>query len=273
MRRYPEEVKAFITENVRGITVRDLVALVNAKFNLGFTESKMKSFMKNHNLKNGRRGIPVGRPSKIYPNKVKDFIKNNYHGVGPKKMAELLNKTFGTNYTHSQIEAWYGRHKLNSGITGHFPKGHIPFNKGKKGIFLGGPIAEAAQFKKGHKAWNWVPVGSERVNADGYVDIKVADGKKQKNWKGKHILLWEAANGPVPAGHVVIFGDGNNRNFDPKNLILVSRKQLARLNQNGLIQNDVELTKTGIVIADICNKIGERKRKIKLKGDINGKRC
>ncbi|OPY59144.1 MAG: hypothetical protein A4E55_00361 [Pelotomaculum sp. PtaU1.Bin035] len=261
MRRYSEEVKRFISENVRGITTKDLAALVNAEFGLDFTESKMKAYKTNHGLKSGRRGIPAGRPSKLYPDNVKDFIKANHKGVGPKEMAKLLNEAFGTNYTHSQMKAWYDRHKLNSGVTGYFPKGNIPFNKNKKGVFLGGEAAEAAQFKPGHKAWNWVPVGSERVNADGYVDIKVDDGKLQKNWKGKHIVIWEAANGPVPPGHVIIFGDGNNRNFDLDNLILVSRKQLVRLNQCNLIQNDIELTKTGIIIADISNKIGERKKK------------
>jgi len=74
------------------------------------------------------------------------------------------------------------------------------------------------------------------------------------------VLIWERHNGPVPPGHVVIFGDGNRRNFDPGNLLLVSRKQLVRLNQRGLIQNNAELTKMGIIIADIHNKIGERKR-------------
>ena len=50
-------------------------------------------------------------------------------------------------------------------------------------------------------------------------------------------------------------------NFDPDNLILVSRKQLVRMNQRGLIHDDAELTKTGAIIADIYNKIGERKKK------------
>lgn len=133
--------------------------------------------------------------------------------------------------------------------------GSHPWNKGKKGISYEG--MKATQFKKGHKPHNWVPVGSERITPDGYVQIKVQEGKKQHNWKGKHILIWEAANGPVPKGHVIIFGDGNKRNFDLNNLLLVSRKQLVRLNQKNLIANDAELTKTGIIIADIYNKIGE----------------
>ncbi|MHB8182844.1 MAG: HNH endonuclease signature motif containing protein, partial [Candidatus Desulforudaceae bacterium] len=106
------------------------------------------------------------------------------------------------------------------------------------------------------------PVGTERVNADGYVDIKIQDGKAQKNWRGKHLLTWEEHHGrPVPPGHAVIFGDRNRRNFNPDNLILVSRKQLAIMNKNNLIQGNAELTRTGIIIADVLKKIGDRKGK------------
>lgn len=261
MRRYTEEVKEFISGNICGTTTKDLVALVNSEFGLDFTESKMKSYKKNHGLKSGTpHGLPAGRPSEKYPDEVVKFIRENHIGIGPKEMAARINETFGTNYTHSQIKGWYANHKLDSGISGHFTKSHVPFNKGNKGVFLGGEVAEACQFKKGNKSWNWVPLGSERINGDGYVDIKIADGKLQKNWKGKHILIWEEHNGPVPPGHVVIFGDGNRRNFDPDNLILVSRAQLAVLNKRRLIQDDADLTRTGIIVADVYRKIGERKK-------------
>jgi hypothetical protein len=197
-----------------------------------------------------------------------DYIAANIPGCPFKELTDMFNKQFEMSLNVRAMISFADRHSLHNGRDtrlnkGHeptqFKKGHVPFNKGKKGVFLGGETGKAAQFPKGHKAWNWVPLGSERENADGYVDIKIDDGKLQHNWKGKHILIWEAANGPVPKGHAVIFGDGNRRNFDPENLILVSRKQLVRLNQNRLIQNDVELTKTGIIIADIYGKIGERK--------------
>ena len=103
-----------------------------------------------------------------------------------------------------------------------------------------------------------MPVGTERTNTDGYVEIKIADPNK---WKGKHRIIWEETHGPIPKGHVVIFADGNRRNFDPDNLLLVSRAQLARMNQTHLIKNDAELTKTGVIVADVLSKIGERKRK------------
>ncbi len=195
-----------------------------------------------------------------------DYIKANISGCHFKELTDMLNKQFGMNLKVSAVVSLADRHGLHNGIdcrlnTGYkptqFKKGIIPWNKGKKGVTCGG---ESTQFKKGNKPWNYKPVGSERVNTDGYPEVKIADPNK---WKGKHILVWEATNGPVPKGHVLIFGDGNKKNVEINNLLLVSRKQLVRLNKHNLIQNDAELTRAGIVIADIYNKIGERKRQRK----------
>ncbi|HBV97757.1 MAG: phage protein [Peptococcaceae bacterium BICA1-7] len=188
------------------------------------------------------------------------FLAENVEGRGNPELMKMFNAHFGLDLSLAQIKAYKKNHGLDSGLDGRFEPGHMPANKGRKGVFLGGEVAEACQFKKGNKSWNWVPIGSERVNRDGYVDIKVDDGKLQKNWKGKHIIIWEEHNGPVPKGHAVIFGDGNRRNFDPDNLILVSRAQLAVLNKNRLIQDNADLTRTGIIVADIYRKMGERKK-------------
>lgn len=258
MSRYPKEVKKFIEDNVVGATTKDLVELVNTRFGTDFTDSKMKSYKTNNKLKSGTPlGLPAGRPTELYPEEIKDFIENNHKGIGPKKMTALLNERFNKNFKFEQIRAYYKNHKLNSGLDGRFRKGQKPVNS----IAKGQRLSVATEFKKGQRPANWVPIGSERVNGDGYVDVKVADGKKQKNWKGKHILIWEEHNGPVPDGHVVIFGDGNNRNFDIKNLILVSRSQLATLNKKKLIQNDADLTRTAVIMADLYQKISQRKKR------------
>lgn len=187
-----------------------------------------------------------------------EFIKKNVVGRSRKELTEMFNSHFGLNLGVNQIAAFIGNHGLKNGLDGRFKPGDVPFNKGKKGISYEG--MKATQFKKGNRPANWVPIGTKRISKDGYIEVKVADGRLNKNWKAKHIQVWETANGPVPKSHVVIFGDGNKRNFNLNNLLLVSRAQLARLNQNNLIQDDADLTRTGIIIADIHNKIGERKR-------------
>ncbi len=184
----------------------------------------------------------------------KAFIVDNLPGRMSKDLTELFNAHFGTALKTSQMQSFISRYKLKSGVDSRFSPGSAPVNKGKPKTWVGG---EATQFKKGGTPHNYAPVGSERVNTDGYAEIKVADPHK---WRGKHLLVWEAHHGrAVPSGHAVIFGDRNHQNFDPDNLILVSRAQLAILNKCKLIQGNADLTRTGIILADIYQKIKERK--------------
>lgn len=254
--KYPDEVKRFIAENVTGRTTRELVEMTNNKFGTNFTEISMKAYKHNHGLKSGTRcGVPAGTPSKLFPEEVKQYIYSHYHGTAWSDMANQLNQKFGTSYTPRQIGGYLKNHKLNTGRTGRFQKGCTP-NAGciKKGIRK----SPDTEFKKGQRPHNYMPVGSERVNTYGYHDIKVADPNK---WRAKHILLWEAHNGPVPAGHKLIFGDGDKNNISLDNIILVSNSQMAVLNKFNLIQKDTELTKTALIVADIKRKINERKKK------------
>ena len=146
--RYPRKVHEFISENVAGRTTRELAALVNEKFGPLFTESSMNAYMRNHKLRSGTPpGIPVDLPTKLFPQAVRDYILANYKGTGHRAMTDLLNAEFGTNYTVVQIKAFYGRNKLDSGLTGRFEKGRVPPNKGKKGVCA--PGCERTQFKKG----------------------------------------------------------------------------------------------------------------------------
>ena len=123
-----------------------------------------------------------------------------------------------------------------------------------KGLNFGG---KETQFKPGDMPWNYRPVGTERVSTDGYLEVKVAD---PKTWKAKHRIIWEEANGPIPKGHVVIFADGDRQNVALDNLLMISQRELSVLNTKGLITSDADLTKTGVIVANVMLKIGERKK-------------
>lgn len=203
--------------------------------------------------------------NRIYSAEHVEYIAANIPGRGYKELTAMFNKQFGMTLRISAMISLADRHGLHNGRDcrfnkgwepTQFKKGHLPANKGRKGIDGWGPT----QFKKGHRPFNYKPVGTERINGDGYVDIKIADPNK---WRAKHLLIWEEANGPVPKGHAVLFGDGNRSNIDLNNLILVSRKELAVLNHKRLIHDDAELTKSGILIAKLLLKSSERKKKSK----------
>ena len=110
-------------------------------------------------------------------------------------------------------------------------------------------------FKKGHTT-NSRPVGSERIDKDGYIQVKVGLPDK---WKLKHIHVWETHNGKLPKNHCVIFLDGNIRNYDIDNLTIISRAENLYLNNNKLRFNDKELTQSAVNIAKLNSKIRERR--------------
>ena len=124
--------------------------------------------------------------------------------------------------------------------------------------------ANKTSYKKGNIPQTYKPVGTERITEDGYTEIKVKDPNV---WKLKHRLIYEEHYGEIPNGYVVMFLDRDKSNFDINNLILISRKQLRILNQNYLIKDDPELTKSGIILADLLIKINEKDKEIKKNGE------
>lgn len=125
---------------------------------------------------------------------------------------------------------------------GCFRPGQTSWNKGLS-YQPGGRIAEN-QFKPGHKPQTWVPVGTEAVDKDGYLKLKVSDDRtvpSRYNWKFVHVMKWEEYHGqPVPPKHVVRLKDGNKRNFERENLVLVSMAENAILNKFFAMKNPPE---------------------------------
>lgn len=125
-----------------------------------------------------------------------------------------------------------GRTDGQRGLGTRFQKGQKVWNKG---LQLGSDWSKATQFKPGQKPVNYKPPGSLRVATAGYLQIKLHDtGYPPHDWVAYHRHLWEEAHGPVPAGHLVVFRDGQRRT-DPDEITLdvlecVSREEHMRRN-------------------------------------------
>lgn len=100
-----------------------------------------------------------------------------------------------------------GRTDGKRGEHHRFAPGLTPWNKGMTGLQIGGV---ATQFKPGHKPHTTMPVGTYRIDADGYLQRKIgeASGSHSKRWRSVHELVWIAANGPLPPKHIVVFRPG-----------------------------------------------------------------
>lgn len=198
-----------------------------------------------------------------YSEEQKKFIIDNYYGKYSKELADMFNKQFNTNITAKEIKNYRENHKLNSGLTGRFEKGHVTHNKGKKQTeYMSKEAIEktkATRFKKGNIPQNHRDIGEERISKDGYIYIKVRDGCLNDNWELKHRYIYKQHYGEIPNGYNVMFADKNKRNFDIDNLILVSKSEDLIMNNNKLLFSNKELTKTGHLIAKVIDKTNKVK--------------
>lgn len=98
-----------------------------------------------------------------------------------------------------------------TGASTRFKRGQHVWNKGMKGLQIGGV---ETRFKPGIVPHNARPIGSHKLDKDGTLLRKVSDakGNNSKRWRGVHELVWIEANVPLPAKHIVVFKPGMRTN-------------------------------------------------------------
>ncbi len=193
------------------------------------------------------------------------YLKDNVKGISLKELTDKFNQKFNNNLSERAIANRKVKLHLSSGITGgQFQKGHDSFNKGKKWNEYMPKEKQKnclkTAFKKGNIPHNHRNVFEERLDKNGYIEIKV---KEPNVWQQKQRYIYEQYYGKIPKNHKVIFLDGNNRNFNIDNLKLVSGAEHLIINKNKLRYNNKELTETGILIAKVINKRVQIKKKVK----------
>lgn len=114
-----------------------------------------------------------------------------------------------------------GRKNLRKyGKNTQFQPGQEPWNKGVKGATGHHPNTREHWFRTGEMSGtaqkNYVPIGTERYSHSRECMIrKVTDDPTiypAARWRPIHLLVWEAANGPVPEGHICVFKPGRKTN-------------------------------------------------------------
>lgn len=130
-----------------------------------------------------------------------------------------------------------------------FHAGQKSWNTGTKGLMK----PNAGSFKKGQRSHTWQPIGSNRT-ADGYLMRKTADTRcTRRDYVPVHHLVWRLHGGTVPAGHALVFRDGDASNLDINNLELVTRAELMRRNS---------VHRHGPEIAQLSQLLGAIKRRL-----------
>lgn len=149
--------------------------------------------------------------------------------------------------------------KGRKGNKGSFQKGHKTWNKGKKMSEETKAKLQSTMFQKGNKTWNYLPIYSERITKDDYIEIKVSDipnVSRCVNWRPKHLWIYEQYHKCKvdTSKDCVIFLDGDKRNFDIDNLMLISRKLNRVINSHSeysIVKGNAELSKINIARAKL----------------------
>lgn len=257
-KKYTPEQIAYLREIAPGRYLYQIVQMMNERFSTALSASQIKCLMVRNGIKNGMQlRCPPEKVRRLTTPEQDTWIKAHSAGKTSAELIAMIKEKFGIVFTVEQIKGYKNRKRINTGLTGRFEKGHIPFNKGRKIPAEVYAKAAPTMFKKGQLPAMTRPVGAECWRDDGYLWVKVAQPNK---WRLKHRVIWETTNGPIPDGHKIIFADGNRSNFDINNLICVSAAELARLNQRGLIFNNPEATKAGVLVARLLTKAGKIKR-------------
>ena len=191
-------------------------------------------------------------------------------------------RIFGTPLTEGQIGSAKFVFGVKSGTTGgRFEPGHKTFNKGKTWDDFMPPESQERSrktcFAKGNMPHNALdkPIGYERIDEEGYTWVKLAERPSRQdcndNWRQKHHLIWEQANGvPVPEKTQIVFANRDKTDFRPENLVAVPRSLWVAIVRNDMPYFDADSLRSCMKLAELkaciyaaelaprdCKKCGE----------------
>jgi hypothetical protein len=177
-------------------------------------------------------------------------------------------RKLGLKKSEAYLASPYAQRLRRGGEVGkayRFPKGHVPANKGiRRPGWAPGRMA-STQFKKGSMSGaaqhNYVPIGTERLSKDGYLERKVTDDHPvpARRWVGVHILIWQEANGPIPDGHCLAFIDRDKTHIALDNLELITRAE--RMRRNTIHRYPAEVKKAIRLVGKLKRTIEARDEK------------
>ncbi len=178
-----------------------------------------------------------------YTKQEDDFLSDNYLSMTDAEMAKKLDRSVSSikNRKHFLNLKLPPEILKERRLKTAFKKGHVPFNKGKKLEDFMTPknVAKFRKntFKKGRKPHNTKYNGHERLTKDGYVMIRVEEGR----YVLKHRKLWEEHFGKLQPGQNVVFKNNDRTDIRIENLELKTDAELLAENRGEYLEFPEEL--------------------------------
>lgn len=262
MKNYSPVHIAYLREGYKHMNIDELTLAFNQEFKLAKERGHIRSALKNHGLTLNK---PTGsKQPRLLTLEQDYFIRELYKCMTQQELLTALNNHYKLSLKLKQLTTYLKNHNITSGRTGKFEKGITPWNTGTKGVMK----PNSGNFKKGNISANTRELGAERVcSKDDYILVKVSEKnpytKAKTRFRHKHQVLWEQHHKKkVPAGFTVTFLDGDKRNFDNENLVLVSRNLLCRYNRKRINELPKEYIAPMKSVVNLTEKIREKSKSL-----------
>ncbi len=230
--KYSQEELGWVKANAHR-TRRDIAEKFAAKFKrTDVTEEHIKGLCSRKGWSAGKEGKTRNRgKSLVFTTEQVQWLRENATLSRKESHAQFLKAFPRTDISLDQIVGFKKRAGIRTGRTGRFEKGATPTNKGKKMPYNAN--SARTQFKKGQVPPNRLPMWSERVGKDGYIEMKVPlvnpHTGHSTRFMHKHRYLWVKKHGPLPEGYALKCLDGDRTNTDTSNWEAVPRALLPHL--------------------------------------------
>ena len=213
------ECLAWLRDEYPRHPARRTLALFNARFGEHVTYKQLLAANKRHRF--GRAAPLVSRQ---FGAAEREWLAGRLPALPRAEVRRLFKARFGRDPGLVSLNNYAQKHGLTGAPnTGRYRPGHVPFNKGKgrPGVWPAG--SERGHFRPGQRPANKRPLYAERwgksKGGSPILQINVPSRDPYtgaaNRWVRKARWAWERANGPVPAGSVVVQIDGDPPTASP----------------------------------------------------------
>ena len=203
-------------------------------------------------------------------------LRAEYATTNTRTLAERLGRSEKTTYAQAHklglrkdpryMSKVHGALARQVGAASRFTPGMAAWNKGTH--YNPGGRSVETRFKRGElngaARHNYRPIGSLRITKDGILERKVTDDHPvpARRWVSVARLLWIAAHGPVPDGHVIAFRRGMHTTVEAEitldRLECITRAEHAR--RNSVHRHGPEIARLTQLKGAITRQINKRRR-------------
>lgn len=164
----------------------------------------------------------------MYSEEIVEYIENNRMKLNTRQMCKSLAINFDKKITEKTLRKYYYRHNLD-------------FKK---------------QTTQRQNCTIKHSIGTEsKPDKNGLVRIKIND----KQWVYKARYIYEQHYGKIPKGYKVVFLNGDKTDYDISNLAIARGKDILYAYSKELTSTNKEITKLGLSVAQLKNKIVEKR--------------